>query len=285
MKVKTTVAGPARTIQWKVPSSISAKANSFLGDFTASCAAANPNLVLISTTVTNPNQAPTATDQTVPVAFNTPTGVTLSGTDPDANPLTFAATSTPAHGVISGTAPNLTYTPTTGYSGPDSFTFTASDGTLSDTGTVSLNVSAAPTTVPGSPIIGSVQATGEGAATVTLDRPDQRRWRGDHRVRGDAGRGRTPGTPSMSWSATTLARRSPTSTNGTAHTFQVAAINGVGTGPAATSAAVTPQWWLPWTSGPVAVNELFTWMTGEATDHRREDALARPARRRDQASR
>jgi len=34
----------------------------------------------------------------------------------------------PAHGVLSGTAPTMTYTPAAGYSGPDSFTFKATDG-------------------------------------------------------------------------------------------------------------------------------------------------------------
>ena len=34
----------------------------------------------------------------------------------------------PAHGTLSGTAPNLTYTPAADYNGPDSFTFSASDG-------------------------------------------------------------------------------------------------------------------------------------------------------------
>ena len=261
VKVKTTVAGPPRTVQWKVPSAISAKATSVLGGFTASCTPTNTNLVLLSTTVVNPNHAPTATDQSVPVAFNTATPVTLTGTDPDADPLTFATTSSPAHGALSGTAPNLTYTPTNGYVGPDSFTFSASDGSLSDSGTVSITVSAAATTVPGTPTITGLTAA-EGEATVTWTPPASD---GGSPITGYAITPLAPGVIPTPRLVDDLVR-STTFTglaNGIPHWFKVEAVNSVGTGPGATSASsVTPQWWLPWSSGPVAVNELFTWMTG-----------------------
>ena len=49
----------------------------------------------------------------------------------------------PSHGTLSGTAPNLTYTPAANYNGSDSFTFKANDGGLDSTpATVSINVSA-----------------------------------------------------------------------------------------------------------------------------------------------
>ena len=88
---------------------------------------------------------PTATPQTVSVATNTPTAITLAATDPDLPALTlsFAVATNPSHGTLSGTAPNLTYTPTAGYTGPDSFTFTASNGTnTSSPAAVSINVGA-----------------------------------------------------------------------------------------------------------------------------------------------
>ncbi|MDC2862354.1 Ig-like domain-containing protein, partial [Delftia sp. DT-2] len=57
--------------------------------------------------------------------------ITLAGTDFESDPLRFEITTGPAHGVISGFDPQtgtLVYTPTAGYSGPDTFAFTVSDG-------------------------------------------------------------------------------------------------------------------------------------------------------------
>ena len=84
---------------------------------------------------------PQANSQTVSMNTGTAASFTLTGSDPNvpALPLTFAVTSAPAHGSLSGTAPNLPYTPTAGYIGGDSFTFTVSNGTLtSANGTVAL---------------------------------------------------------------------------------------------------------------------------------------------------
>jgi hypothetical protein len=55
----------------------------------------------------------------------------------------------PTHGTLSGSAPNLTYTPNSGYVGPDAFTFRANDGTTnSNAASVSITVRGlAPVTV------------------------------------------------------------------------------------------------------------------------------------------
>jgi hypothetical protein len=73
------------------------------------------------------NRKPVAIDQSLPVAQNTPVNFVLNATDPDGDALTFT-TNTPAHGTLTGTAPNLTYTPAPGYSGPDVYVFRANDG-------------------------------------------------------------------------------------------------------------------------------------------------------------
>jgi hypothetical protein len=87
------------------------------------------------------NHAPVAANQSVTTPQGTPVAVTLSATDADSNPLTYAVVTGPAHGTLSGTAPGLTYTPNAGYSGPDSFTFKANDGSAdSNTATVSITV-------------------------------------------------------------------------------------------------------------------------------------------------
>jgi hypothetical protein len=52
----------------------------------------------------------------------------------------------PSHGTLTGTAPNLTYTPTGTFSGNDTFTFTASNFGGSRVGTVSIVVQPGPGT-------------------------------------------------------------------------------------------------------------------------------------------
>jgi hypothetical protein len=69
----------------------------------------------------------------------TPLSLALTGADPEGDPLTYAVVGLPSHGLLTGTPPNVTYTPNGGYIGPDSFTFKAND-TLNDSplATVSL---------------------------------------------------------------------------------------------------------------------------------------------------
>jgi large repetitive protein len=91
--------------------------------------------------VTPVNDAPSATAQGIVTDQNTASSVTLAGTDVDQDLLTFSIVTPPGHGVISGTSPNLTYTPADNYHGPDSFTFRANDGALdSAPATVSITV-------------------------------------------------------------------------------------------------------------------------------------------------
>jgi len=69
-------------------------------------------------------------------------GVLSNDTDVDSDPLTAAKATDPAHGAVTMTSNGaFTYTPTAGYSGPDSFTYTVSDGMGgSATGTVNITV-------------------------------------------------------------------------------------------------------------------------------------------------
>jgi hypothetical protein len=91
---------------------------------------------------------PTANAQSITTAEGTPHTVTLTGSDPSTPPLslTYSVTTQPVHGTLSGTAPNLTYTPASGYFGSDTFAFTDNNGTATSTAaTVSINVVGAPT--------------------------------------------------------------------------------------------------------------------------------------------
>jgi autotransporter-associated beta strand protein len=67
--------------------------------------------------------------------------ITLTGFSCRTNTVTFMNVTAPVHGTLTGTAPNLTYTPTGSYVGLDSFTFQVCDSlTNSAPGTVSLIV-------------------------------------------------------------------------------------------------------------------------------------------------
>ncbi len=82
----------------------------------------------VSITVNPVNDAPVANNQSLTTDEDTPLGITLSGSDIELDPLTFQIVNGPSHGTLSGTAPNLVYTPSSNYNGSDSFTFVAHDG-------------------------------------------------------------------------------------------------------------------------------------------------------------
>jgi hypothetical protein len=99
------------------------------------------------------NDQPMADSQSLTTNEETPLGFTLTGSDTEtaAASLIYTVTVPPAHGTLSGTAPNLTYTPADGYAGPDSLKFTVTDGgdgsaatSTSAEATVSFNVAALP---------------------------------------------------------------------------------------------------------------------------------------------
>jgi len=82
------------------------------------------------------------------VTQNTAKSIALTGSDSDGDKLTYAIVAKPSHGTLTGTAPSITYSPSSGYAGSDSFTFKVNDGKADSTAaTVSITVSA-PTTPP-----------------------------------------------------------------------------------------------------------------------------------------
>ena len=79
------------------------------------------------------NQAPIANAQSITVSKNSSVNIILIGNDPEGSILTYLVATSPAHGTLSGTAPNITYTPTANFTGTDSFTFKVNDGSLDST--------------------------------------------------------------------------------------------------------------------------------------------------------
>jgi hypothetical protein len=102
------------------------------------------------------NRPPTADAAALTVAEDQALPLTLTGSDPDGDPITFSIASGPTNGSLSGTPPSLIYTPAADYFGPDEFKFEARDASLSsELATVALNV----TEVNDPPILRSDAAT------------------------------------------------------------------------------------------------------------------------------
>jgi hypothetical protein len=95
--------------------------------FRASNGVYESNTAGVSITVTAGNHAPVANSQTVTTTGSS-IAVTLTAIDADGDTLTYYVVNPPAHGTLSGLPPNLTYTPTAGYNGTDTFTFQVNDG-------------------------------------------------------------------------------------------------------------------------------------------------------------
>ena len=88
------------------------------------------NEATVSITINPVNDRPTADNKSATTDEDTPAAMTLTGSDVDGDSLTFSVLTNPSHGTLSGTAPNLTYTPASDFNGSDSFTFKVNDGKL-----------------------------------------------------------------------------------------------------------------------------------------------------------
>ena len=89
------------------------------------------------------NQPPTADDQALSLQEDTSINISLTGSDPDGDSLTYTIVIQPEHGTLSGTAPNVTYKPNLNYDSTDSFTFKANDG-ISDSNIATISLAINP---------------------------------------------------------------------------------------------------------------------------------------------
>merc|ERR1712000_524874 len=111
--------------------------------FTVNDGVIDSEVATVSITITAVNLAPLAQGQELTVEMDQVLALVLLATDTDSEvqSLTYNIASQPQYGTLSGTAPDLTYTPEAGYSGTDSFTFSVNDGELdSEVVTVSITV-------------------------------------------------------------------------------------------------------------------------------------------------
>ncbi|MEK7633717.1 MAG: Ig-like domain-containing protein [Patescibacteria group bacterium] len=96
----------------------------------------------VSITVNSINDLPVATNGSISTDENVAKAITLSATDTDlpVQTLTYSIDANPLHGTLSTISGNqITYTPSTNYSGADLFTFKANDGT-NDSNTATINI-------------------------------------------------------------------------------------------------------------------------------------------------
>ena len=90
------------------------------------------------------NEAPAAVDDEATTSETRPVTIGVLDNDVDTDPLTISANTQGSNGSVTCSQFDCTYTPDTGFTGSDSFTYTVTDGELTDTATVSVTVVACP---------------------------------------------------------------------------------------------------------------------------------------------
>ena len=103
------------------------------------------NTARVTITVNSVNDPPTANDDTASTTEDTPVDIDVlaNDSDVDGDSLSVSAVTPAGHGTVTNNGTDVTYSPDTNYSGPDSFTYTASDGNGgTDVGTVTIAVNA-----------------------------------------------------------------------------------------------------------------------------------------------
>ncbi len=134
----------------------------------------------LTITVTDVNEAPATSNSTLQLPQNTTASDQLQGTDPDAGTtLNYTILTFPTHGVLTLTnaaTGAYTYTPTTDYTGLDSFTYQVDDGSLnSNSSTVSITVNptnSPPVAVSATISIPENSVNGTLVGTVVANDPD-----------------------------------------------------------------------------------------------------------------
>ena len=112
-----------------------------------------------------PNRAPIAVNDAATTAFGTPVTVDVlaNDADPDGDTLSISAVTLPANGAVVISGRSIVYTPAAGYSGPDAFGYTVSDGRG---GTASATVAITVTPQPNRPPVAV-----DDAATTLIGTP------------------------------------------------------------------------------------------------------------------
>ena len=112
--------------------------------FVANDGTVDSNVATVSITITPVDDVPVASDSTITTTEEVAVSDTLVATDADGDALTFSLETQPASGTVvldDATTGAFTYTPNADFTGQDSFTFKANDGTTdSNIATVTVDV-------------------------------------------------------------------------------------------------------------------------------------------------
>lgn len=95
-----------------------------------------------SATITATNNAPVATDDSATTSAGTAVSIPVLANDSDADndTLSIASVAQPTHGTTTIVGTSVRYTPAAGFSGPDAFTYSVTDGAASATANVAITV-------------------------------------------------------------------------------------------------------------------------------------------------
>lgn len=132
--------------------------------------AGDQGTIALTRDIPTPNAPPTANAQDVTSDEDTPVGITLTGSDPEGDPLTYYVLTGPSNGVLTGTAPELTFTPFPNFHGSDSFTFSVNDG-VQDSPPATVDITVEP--IDDAPVITSF---GAGPNPVDVGTPITFSW-------------------------------------------------------------------------------------------------------------
>lgn len=88
------------------------------------------SVVNANITILPSNDPPVGEAQSLLTLEDASLPITLTGTDPEGDPLTYTVTNPPANGALEGTAPELVYVPSGDFDGIDAFAFVVNDGQL-----------------------------------------------------------------------------------------------------------------------------------------------------------
>ena len=164
-----TLSGTAPSLSYS-PNANYSGSDSF--SYKANDGVADSNTATVTITVNGINDNPEAANQDVEVNEDGTASITLTGSDEEEDTLSFTVLSQPKNGTLSGTAPTLSYSPNANYSGNDSFSYKANDGSAdSNAATVTITVNG----INDKPEVAnqSVDVDEDGSVSITLSGSDE----------------------------------------------------------------------------------------------------------------